>query len=220
MIESLGNMENTYYKSLAWIKSMLTRAKVKGLIKNNVFENYPLKQCKGHREFLTMQELKQLESMDLKLLPASERNIYNYFLFACYIGLRYTDLKNLRFNEIKDNKYIQLTMHKTKDIVTIPLSKQAKQLIGEGFENQKVFRVLTNQKSNEYLKEIMKKAKISKSISFHCARHTLATISIEIGIPLEVTSKLLGHTDIKTTQIYARILETKKFNEMERWNRI
>lgn len=221
MIETLGNCENTYYKSLTWLKSMINRAIRKGIIKTNPFLNYPLKKGKGNREFLSIHELEAIKNIEQNKLTPGEKNVHNYFLFACYTGLRFTDIKNLQFSHIKknidDQQYIELIMHKTKEPVMVPLRENSLKLIQTGFHNQKVFRVLSNQKTNDFLKEIIKKAGINKTISFHCARHTFATISIELGIPLEVTSKLLGHTDIKTTQIYGRILNTKKFKEMERW---
>jgi len=102
--------------------------------------------------------------------------------------------------------------------VKIPLNNRAKKLIDEGFEYQKVFRVATNQVANRYIKELITLAGINKKISFHCARHTFATHSIELGIPIEVICKLLGHKKIATTQIYAKIMDTVKIREMEKWN--
>ena len=111
-------------------------------------------------------------------------------------------------------------MHKTQDDVSIPLPPQAIVLLEEGFQNQRVFKVNANQVTNRYLKEISEKAKIKKKITFHCARHTFATISLSIGIPLEVVSKLLGHKDLKTTMIYAKILDDLKIKYMEKWDEI
>ena len=81
-----------------------------------------------------------------------------------------------------------------------------------------MFRVLTNQKTNEYLKNIMDLAGIDKQISFHCARHSYATNGIELGIPLEVISQLLGHTDVKVTRIYAKYSDNVKVRELEKWS--
>jgi integrase/recombinase XerC len=83
-------------------------------------------------------------------------------------------------------------------------------------DSQKVFRVLSNQKTNEHLKEIIKIAEIEKNITFHSARHTLATIGLEKGIPIEVISKILGHTEIKMTQIYAKVNDSLKYQEMQK----
>ena len=89
-----------------------------------------------------------------------------------------------------------------------------------GEQGDKIFKVITNQKTNEFLKDIMKTAGIQKTISFHCARHTFATVGLTVGIPMEVISKLLGHRDLKTTQIYAKVIDTLKIKEMEKWNRV
>ncbi|HAT76663.1 MAG TPA: site-specific integrase, partial [Flavobacterium sp.] len=82
----------------------------------------------------------------------------------------------------------------------------------------KVFRTITIQKTNEYLKLALTTANIKKKVTFHCSRHTFATCSITLGIPYEVVSKLLGHTDLKTTQIYAKIVDEVKIKEIDKWN--
>jgi site-specific recombinase XerD len=125
---------------------------------------------------------------------------------------------NLRFIDIQENKYLSVKMVKTKEKVTIPLIQKAKKLIPKkGFEKQKVFKVLTDQPTNRYLKDIMKVAKINKSISFHCSRHTFATVSKSLGIEYDVISKILGHTDIKTTKVYTKYELSHLEKEMEKW---
>lgn len=112
-------------------------------------------------------------------------------------------------------------MHKTGELVSIPIIEKTKQLIPElttSFQNQALFKVYCDQPTNRYLKEIMVKAGISKYISFHCARHTFATVGLNLGIPMSLISKLLGHTDIKTTEIYAKYSTESKTKEMEKWN--
>jgi site-specific recombinase XerD len=111
-------------------------------------------------------------------------------------------------------------MGKTKEYITIPLINKAKQLIPEGrFENQTVFKVLSNQPTNRYLKEIISMAVISKQISFHCARHTFATNSLTLGIPIDIVSKVLGHKNLRTTQIYLHYQLDHITNEMQKWNK-
>ena len=88
----------------------------------------------------------------------------------------------------------------------------------EGLPTQSLFKVPTNQVANRHLREVLANTSITKEISFHCARHTFATHSLSLGIPLVVVSKLLGHSDIKTTQIYGKIVDTVKIKEMEKWN--
>jgi len=110
-------------------------------------------------------------------------------------------------------------MIKTKEFVTIPLIQKAKKLLPEAsFGNQTVFHVLSNQPTNRYLKQVMNTVGITKKISFHCARHTFATLSKSQGIDYDVISKILGHTDIKTTKIYTKYERDYLSREMEKWN--
>ncbi|NTW33226.1 MAG: site-specific integrase [Bacteroidetes bacterium] len=219
ILGTLKNKTNTHYKSMGFIKTVYHHALEDGLVKEGIFKKFPLTKKEGNREHLNKEELKKLENLlDKKLIPY-QLNVLHYFLFSCYTGLRYRDMKNLSFNNIVgENSMVQLEMHKTKEIIKIPLTPRAKKLIGEGFQNQKVFRVATNQVTNRYLKELMNIAEIHKIISFHSARHTFATCSIDFGIPIEVISKLLGHKKIATTQIYAKIMDSVKIREMEKWN--
>ncbi len=228
MINDLGNLVNTCHKSLSFMRTMLNRAIDQGIIDQNVFSKYPLTKVPGKREFLTMDELKQLDKLfQSGSLKRYQANVLKYFLFSCYTGLRYQDIKDLKFCDLKKENHfgkerimIRIKMHKTQDDVSIPLPTQAIDLLGEGFQNQRVFKVNANQVTNRYLKEISEKAEIKKKITFHCARHTFATISLSIGIPLEVVSKLLGHKDLKTTMIYTKILIDLKIKYMEKWNDI
>lgn len=220
MINSLHNNENTYYKSLTFIKSMINRGIRRGIVKENIFKNITLKKIQGKREFLDIEELKLLEELYYSgNMPKYQHNVLQYFLFSCYTGLRYMDVKTIKHGDIKNN-IIQITMHKTKDNVRIPLIDKAKSLFVPGEQSDKIFKVITNQKTNEFLKEIMKTAGIQKTISFHCARHTFATVELTLGIPMEVISKLLGHRDLKTTQIYAKVIDTLKIKEMNKWNNV
>jgi len=133
--------------------------------------------------------------------------------------LRYKDIKHLRFRDIKEGKYISIQMIKTKENVLIPLNEKAKRLIPEGhFKNQLIFRVISNQPSNRYLKDIKNKVGIDKKITVHCARHTFATISRSEDIGYDTISKFLGHTDIKTTKIYTKYELEHLTREMEKWN--
>ncbi len=219
LISRKKNNRNTVIKSLTCIKSILNQAIAQGIIKENPMQGYTLGSIVGHREFLNMDELSRLEKLlSNNTLKTNKANVLKYFLFCCYTGLRYQDIKNLRYRNIVNNKHISIQMIKTKEYVSIPLIKKAKDLIHPGhFNNQTVFRVLSGQPTNRYLKEIMEAANVSKQISFHCARHTFATLSKSQGIPYDVISKLLGHTDIKTTKIYTKYELDYVSKEMEKW---
>jgi len=221
LMSNRNNNKNSVNKSLKIIKSILNRAIRQGIIKENVFNNIPIRTVEAVREYLTINELQNLEQLYYSgTLKSNITNVLRYFLFCCYTGLRYSDIKNLRFDDLQDNKYISIKMIKTKRDVIIPLIDKAKNLIPvKHFDKQKVFKVYTSQPTNRYLKEIMNTAGISKQISFHCARHTFATVSKSLGIDYDVISKLLGHTDIKTTKIYTKYETDYLDKEMKKWNK-
>jgi len=174
------------------------------------------------RDFLSVEELHTLTKLYFsnRLKDSMQHEVLRYFLFACYTGLRYSDIKNLTASSFKHNQ-LQITMHKTNHIVNIPLSKKALSILPTLSINpssEPIFRVYCNKVTNRLLKEIARKAKITKKLTFHVSRHTFATVSIHLGIPIEVISKLLGHTNLKTTQVYAKIVDQVKEREMEKWN--
>ncbi|MEI7980419.1 MAG: site-specific integrase [Bacteroidota bacterium] len=226
MVNDLNNHENTCSKLFRFMRNMINRAISQNIIKENVFDRFQIKSLPGKREFLSEDELKILEDLNIKGTGTRYlNNVLKYFLFACYTGLRYQDLKKLRFSDLKKGNiddsevfFIRITMHKTREEVSVPLIPKAFALVGEpGFQNQKVFRVSVNQLTNRHLKEIITKAKIQKNITFHCARHTFAVHCLELEMPIEVVSALLGHTNLKTTEIYTKILDRRKLYHLSKW---
>lgn len=218
MINSLKNSENTVGKSLRSLRTFINIAIRYGYIKSNPFKYITIRKTKGKRDFLSIQELSVIAEAysNNTFTDKKEREVLQYFLFACYTGLRYTDIKNIQFRDIRDN-CIYLKMHKTNEIVSIPLSKKAVGILPRKTSG-KVFRVYCNLITNKVLKHIFKRFNIPKEITFHVSRHTFATISICLGMPIEVISKLLGHTSIQTTQIYTKVIDNVKLKEMEKWN--
>lgn len=217
-----SNNSNTRIKTMKIFKIILNHAKEDGIITDHCMKNYHLGSIQGNREFLTLEELQVLENLHQEeTLNYKLQNVLTYFLFSCYTGLRYQDIKNLRNNDIHDQDTISIKMSKTGRTVKIPLTEKAKSLLPvRFFKNQKTFRVLSNQPTNRYLKSIMKVATIPKDISFHCARHTFATVSLDLGVSMETVKEILGHTDFKTTAIYGRIRDGKKVKEMNKWNEV
>jgi len=216
-----NNNKNTINKTMKIIKSILNRAKRQNIIKNNVFDNIPIETIEANRKFLTINELKSLEQLYYTgTLKPNITKVLRYFLFCCYTGLRYSDIENLRFDDLQDdNKQISIKMIKTQKNVIIPLTKKAKELLPvKHFDKQKVFNVYTAQPTNRYLKEIMKIAGISKQITFHSARHTFSVISKSLGISIDVINKILGHTSIKTTMIYVKYDVEYLGKEINKWN--
>ncbi len=145
------------------------------------------------------------------------------FIFACFTGLAYIDVRNLTKENIRtsfDGKpWIMTHRHKTQTPVNVPLLKVPQMLLKkyEGtLPDGRLLPVLSNQKLNSYLKEIADLCGIEKNITFHLARHTFATtMTLAKGVPIETVSKMLGHTNIVTTQIYARITNDKIGRDMQ-----
>jgi site-specific recombinase XerD len=221
-----GNEVNTYNKALSWLKTQTKRARLDGLINNDPFERIKIRKVPGKREFLTLDELDKLENLFKKgTLTEGTQNALLVFIFYCYSGLRFRDAKNLKMTNLvtethngKDQCIIRTKQHKTGEWVSIPLPKKAQALIGERFKNQEVMRVPSNSTLNTHLKTIALKSGISKRLTFHVARHTFATCGLSLGIPIEVINKMMGHTNLSTTMIYARILEEKKVEYQTRWD--
>ncbi len=220
----LNLKQNTFYKDLAIFKKYLNIAINKGLIYENPAKNLKVKRFPGKREYLTETELKKLLDLyENGQLDENKQNVLQYFLFSCFTGLRYSDIKTLKWTHLKkelvnDNEiyFIEKEQEKTKDRVLIPLSDLAKKLLPQKtLQKANVFNVFTNQYTNRALKSIMKLAGIEKKITFHSARHTYATLLINNNVNLSVVQKLVGHKDLKTTQIYAKILKNSLLQSVE-----
>ncbi|MBZ9620711.1 site-specific integrase [Psychroflexus lacisalsi] len=150
----------------------------------------------------------------------------DFFVFSCYTGLPYGDVKELKKKHIQigmdGKKWIHTRRMKTNTALRIPLLEEAERIIEKYRNHPKVcyndilLPVYSNQKTNQYLREITKILKINKKLSFHAARHTLATtVTLANGVPIETVSKLLSHTKLSTTQIYARVIDSKISNDMD-----
>jgi site-specific recombinase XerD len=178
---------------------------------------------KREREFLSANELSNLETYYFPI-KRLER-VRDLFVFSCYTGISYADIIKLNNTHIHKgidgNNWIITNRQKTKKIVKIPLLDKAQELIDK-YNNhpmtvisETLFPVISNEKLNLYLKEIADACGIKKNLTFHMARHTFATtITLSNGVPIETVSKLLGHTKIATTQIYARVIERKVSDDM------
>jgi integrase len=216
---TLENNESTRTKSLKFISQIINKAMVDGIVEENPFKkaNIRFKRINSNREYLTLKELEVLEKLLAKSnLTKSKTNVLEYFLFSCYTGLRYSDVKQLRYKNIIDGN-ISIVTKKTQKKVEIPLIPQAKRFVGKGLPEQKVFRVISDQPTNRYLKVICEDAGIKKHISFHCSRHTFATNCLELGISIEVLKELLGHSELRETLLYAKTTNKKKAEAMRKW---
>ncbi len=219
---------NGTMKHLERLKKLLNLAIKLEWLEKNPFRSYTFKFEKNDRQFLTERELHILE--ETKFTSESLKRVKDMFLFSCYSGLSYIDLKELTTDQIvkgMDGKdWIYTKREKTRIAIKIPLLESAKEIIRKYQEEhlkeaQKIFPVISNQKTNKYLKEITQSIGIKKNITFHSARHTFATVvTLSNGVPIETVSKLLGHTKISTTQIYARVLENKMSSDIGKLDQI
>ncbi len=192
-----------------WTKCMVKAAIKKGYIEKNPYDDFKVKQSDYEREFLTIEEVKKL--MDVELIGKNQSldKVRDIFIFACYTGLRYSDIEGLKWENVEENS-IKVKMMKTDRYITVPLISQSKIILNKYKPltaetlSDKVFHTITNQKTNTALKRLMKVAKITKSISFHCARHTFACIHVNAGTHMLNLKSLLGHSSIQQTEIYAK----------------
>ncbi len=211
---------NTTAKFIQKFKSIVIIAQRNGWLQHDPFVNYKISLKKVDRGYLTEGELKKimLKKFDTERLE----RIRDIFVFSCYTGLAYIDIKNLRTEHIckgfDGNLWIDTKRQKTNVKTTVPLLETALMILNKykGLPNSILLPIPTNQKTNAYLKEIADVCGINKNLTFHLARHTFATtITLSKGVPIETVSKMLGHTNIKTTQIYARITNEKISNDMQ-----
>ena len=219
----IGN--NTAMKHIKRLRRMVTLAYQIEWIDRDPFVNFKVKIEKKEREFLTSEELKNIENLSSKI----ERLLVvkDLFVFSCYTGISYSDIVRLTtvniVKGIDGHSWISAKRIKTGTPFKIPLLPKASILVDKykndfrTSNNDNILPKLSNQKLNSYLKEIADLCGIKKNLTFHMARHTFATtVTLTNGVPIETVSKLLGHTKLATTQIYARVVEKKVSKDMEK----
>lgn len=212
---------NTTAKFMQFFKRIIIIAKSNGLLHIDPFAEYKIHLEKVDRGYLTEDEITAI----LKKKMVSERleQVRDVFIFSCFTGLAYIDVANLREEHIQKffdgNYWIITKRQKTNTDVNVPLLDIPKMILKKykgKLPNGKVLPVISNQKLNAYLKEIADVCGIKKNLTFHLARHTFATTTtLTKGVPIETVSKMLGHTNIETTQIYARITNNKVGCDMQ-----
>ena len=213
-------LSNVYKEALfARIMVALNKAERDGIIIKNPGKDIDRK-LKPHSEqktrcYLTLEELQRIIETDYR----PDNDVKPAFLFCCFSGMRYSDVQKLTWGEITVSPegctQIETNMQKTGKDIIIPLSDNALKWIPERSEmpsGSRIFYKLPDQVTNAdvRLKTLIKKADISKHVTFHVARHTFATLTLTYGADLYTVSKLLGHANIRTTQIYAKIVDESK----------
>ena len=201
-----------YYRAL---NGALNAAVREDLIKINPFTKISsadkIKMPESKREYMTIDEVRNLIAT-----PMENETVKSAYLFSCFCGLRISDIKGLKWKNVfcdGEQYRLQVVMQKTKAPIYLPLSSEAMKWMPmrEGKSpDDKVFDLPSVGRINELIKPWAKAAGISKHFTFHTARHTFATMMLTLGADLYTTSKLLGHTDVRMTQIYAKIVNKKK----------
>ena len=214
---------NTTMKYLANFKKVIHLCLKNGWLERDPFLGYKMSKREVIREHLTEAELQCMAAKDF----ATDRliQVRDVFLFSCYTGLAYVDVQKLKRTEIGEGmdgeRWIFTRRQKTETPSRIPLLPVALAILDRYQDHpqclyqDKVLPVLSNQKMNAYLKEIADVCGIQKTLTFHIARHTFATtVTLSNGVPIETVSRMLGHTNLKTTQHYAKILDRKVSDDM------
>lgn len=217
----MGN--NTVMKHIERLRKMINVAIKNEWLDKDPFAKFQAKFVKNDRQFLNQTELDEIEEKHFKVARLEWAR--DMFVFSCYAGLAYCDVMSLTPQNIAlgiDGKFwIMTARKKTHQSVRVPLLPKAKALIDKYRSHPKalaggtLFPKLSNQKLNAYLKEVADLCGIEKNLTFHLARHTFATtVTLTNGVPIETVSKMLGHTSIRTTQIYAKVVENKVSQDM------
>ena len=246
-LRDVKEMRNTTIgKQLSFLKWFLRWAYKKGVHQNNAYDSYKpkLKSTQKKIIFLTWDELNRLREFKIPFNKQALERVRDVFLFQCFTGLRYSDVFNLRRSDIKGD-HIEVTTVKTSDSLIIELNNHSKAILDKykdvAFENDKVLPVITNQKMNDYLKELAEMAGIDEPVrqtyykgneriddvtpkyallGTHAGRRTFICNALALGIPPQVVMKWTGHSDYKAMKPYIDIADDIKANAMSKFNQL
>lgn len=216
-----GNGVNTVAKHLRQLRTLVNEAINQGYIHADAypFRKYKIKQKKGRHEFLTPDELRKLENLEIN--DRKLRHVLDAFLFCCYVGLRFSDFCQLtpaNFIKVNGKRWLHFKSIKTGIELRLPLHLlfEGKALAILDKYNIAEFASLgSNSEVNKCLAQITMIARIKKHVTYHTARHTCATLLIHQGVPITTVQKLLGHTSVKTTEIYSEILSSTILRDLK-----
>ena len=218
----VGQNPNTATKTMKTFKTIVILGQKLGVLHHDPFVNVRFHLEPVNRGFLTDEEVLQIVNKELNI--SRLELVRDIFIFSCFTGLAYIDVANLTPDNIVmlgGKEWIMTKRQKTSVETNVLLLDIPKRIISkyshQTYRDGKLFPILSNQKTNSYLKEIADIRGIKKNLTFHLARHTFATMSLSKGVPIESVSKMLGHTNIRTTQIYARITNKKIEHDMEQF---
>lgn len=215
-----GMTPRTVEGNIVPFRRIVRRAINKGMVRQDPFFNYVPTRVRPKRRWLSNDEIERI--MKTPIANRSRNFVRDMFILSCFTGLSYIDVKNLRQSNIRKmedgSQWIIINRQKTGTASYIPLLDIPMRIIkkyrGTG-KDGKLFNLMNSPEVNLYLKDIAKAAGIDKRISYHDARHSFSTsVCLSQGVPIETLSQMLGHTNIKTTQIYAEVTRTKINEDM------
>lgn len=216
--------QNGVLKHMQRLRKVIYIALKNDWLEKDPFIRYSIKKAPSNREYLTSEEMQAIEEKEFKIERL--QIVKDLFLFTCYTGLAFSDMQSLTENNLRKGidgeMWIFTERKKTNKPSNIPLLPQAKAILDK-YQNHvvsknkyKLLPVPSNQKLNAYLKEIADLCGITKNLTVHMGRHTFATtITLSNNVPIETVSKMLGHSDLRTTQIYAKVVEKKVSEDMK-----
>ncbi|WP_337793939.1 site-specific integrase [Phocaeicola plebeius] len=216
-----GNGVNTVAKHLRQLRTLVNEAINQGYIHADAypFRKFKIKQERGRHEFLTPDELRKLENLEVE--DRKLRHVLDAFLFCCYVGLRFSDFCQLapeNFIKVNGKRWLHFKSIKTGIELRLPLHLlfEGKALsILDRYNIEEFASLGCNSDVNKYLAQIAGMARIRKHITYHTARHTCATLLIHQGVPITTVQKLLGHTSVKTTEIYSEVLSSTILRDLK-----
>lgn len=214
---------NTAMKYLSNFRKIVFICVKNGWLNKDPFYGYKMMKKEVKRDFLTEVELEVMRKKEFSVIRLER--VRDIFLFACFTGLAYADVKKLTKSEIREGldgrKWIFTHRKKTDTLSRIPLLSTSLEILKkyadhpECLNSNRLLPILTNQKMNSYLKELADLCGIEKDLTFHIARHTFATtVTLNNGVPIETVAHMLGHNSLKTTQHYAKLLDSKISGDM------
>ena len=220
-LKEKGNSVNTVAKHMRQLRTLVNEAINQGYIPSDAypFRKYKIKQEKGRKEFLTPDELKRLENLDV---DKKLRHVLDAFLFCCYTGLRYSDFCQLtpeNIIRVNGKRWLHFKSVKTDVEIRLPLHLlfEGKALaVLERYDIVTDFaKIGPNSEANKYLAQLAALARIRKHITYHTARHTCATLLVHQGVPITTVQKLLGHTSVRTTEVYSEVLSNTIIRDLK-----
>lgn len=216
---------NTAMGNIKKLKKIVRQCVANDLMEKDPFMTYKVKIRDTNRPFLLQNELDRIIAFEI--LSDRLTQVRDIFVFCCYTGLAYSDVQKLSRLDIvlgdDGEQWIHTERVKTETATRIPILPKAMEILERYKDHpqcvvkKKMLPVLSNAKMNEYLKEIADRCEINKYLTFHVARHTFATtVTLTNGVPIETVSKMLGHKTLRTTQQYAKILDKKVSEDMNK----